>query len=80
MTAPSANFGTLPFTHVTDTLHDLLQAVDPNSVIFKAASILLTAPASEGDDTSTSGTVVCGSGVYTGVRLVSYIAGWPCSC
>lgn len=80
MTTPSGNFETLLFMCVIDTLHDLLQAVGPNSVIFKATSILLTASASAGDDTWTSGIVVCGSGVYTGVRLVSYRAGWPRLC
>lgn len=57
MTAPSGNIETLPFMCVIDTLCDLLQEIGPNSVIFKATSILLIAPAS-GGDTWSSGPVV----------------------
>ena len=32
-----------------------------------------------GGDTQSSGPVVWGGGIYTGVGLVSYRAGWPCS-
>lgn len=54
MIAPSGTIETLPFMCVVDTLRDLLQEIGPNSVIFKATSVLLTAPAS-GADTLSSG-------------------------
>lgn len=57
MIAPSVTIETLPFKCVVDTLRDLLQEIGPNSVIFKATSVLLTAPAS-GADTWSSGPMV----------------------
>lgn len=72
--APSGNIETLSFTSVIDTFCDLLQEIGPTSVIFKATSVLLSAPAS-GGDTWFSGPAVWRGGISTGVGLASNRAG-----